>query len=336
MTGASVPKRVTLKDVAKAAGVSLASASYAVNKTGSLGEETRLHILRHAEELGYRQNLSARAMRTGRTGAIGLVVPDLTNPFFPSLAQAVVQRARHHGYGVFVTDTEGVDEQEVAAIRMLVERGVDGIVWFPIRDVNTADSLLAGVPTVVVDRTLPGLESIQADYAGGGLAAVQHLIELGHRDIGVVCGPMDILSMRDRCEAAIAAIKKDAALAFVVENGFSVDLEPPVASAIAGRAASAVFVGADLIALGVIRHAQSLGLAVPDDLSVIGFDDIPWAQMSMPTLSTIEMPLEDMASEAVDALLRRIDESIDLRRRVVFDTALVVRASTAAPKPRVA
>lgn len=324
-------KRVTLKDVAKAAGVSLASASYAVNKTGSLGEETRLHILQHAEALGYRQNLSAKAMRTGRTGAIGLVVPDLTNPFFPSLAQSVVQRARHHGYGVFVTDTEGVDEQEVAAIRMLVERGVDGIVWFPIRDVHTAVSLLAGVPTVVVDRTLPGLESIQADYAGGGLAAVQHLIALGHRDIGVVCGPMDILSMRDRCEAAIARIEKHARLAFVVENGFSVDLEPPVASAIAGRGASAVFVGADLIALGVLRHAQRLRLSVPADLSVIGFDDIPWAQMSVPTLSTIEMPLEDMASEAVDALLRRIAGAIDLRRRVVFDTALVVRGSTGAP-----
>jgi LacI family transcriptional regulator len=331
-----VAKRVTLKEVAKAAGVSLASASYAVNKTGSLGEETRLHILRHAEELGYRQNLSARATRTGRTGAIGLVVPDLTNPFFPSLAQSVVQRARHHGYGVFVTDTEGADEQEIAAIRMLAERGVDGIVWFPIRDVNTAASLLPGIPTIVIDRTLPGIESIQADYAGGGLAAVTHLIELGHRDIGVVCGPMDILSMRDRCEAAITAIEKNAKLSFVVENGFSIDLEPQVTAAIAGRTASAMFVGADLIAVGVMRQAQRLGLSVPGDLSVIGFDDIPWAQMSVPTLSTIEMPLEEMASEAVDALLRRIDESTDLRRRVVFDTALVARGSTAPPRPETA
>jgi LacI family transcriptional regulator len=102
-----VVKRVTLKDVAKAAGVSLASASYAVNRNGSLGEESRAHILRISEDLGYRQNMSAKATRTGRTGTIGLVIPDLTNPFFPNLAQSVVQCARLHGYSVFVTNTEG-------------------------------------------------------------------------------------------------------------------------------------------------------------------------------------------------------------------------------------
>ena len=101
-----------------------------------------------------------------------------------------------------------------------------------------------------------------------------------------------------------------------------------VLSAIAGKTASAVFVGADLVAVGVMRQAQRLGISIPTDLSVIGFDDIPWAQMSVPTLSTIEMPLEEMACEAVDALLRRIEEATDLRRRVVFDTALIVRDST--------
>src|SRR5690606_9094225 len=114
-------KRITLKDVAKSAGVSLASASYAINKTGSLSEDTRVHVLKVAEELGYRQNLAARAARTGRTGAIGFVVPDMTNPFFPSLAQSIVQRARQNGYSVFVTDTEGDQAQEEEVIRQLVD-----------------------------------------------------------------------------------------------------------------------------------------------------------------------------------------------------------------------
>lgn len=323
-------KRVTLKDVAKAAGVSLASASYAVNRTGSLGEESRAHILRVSEELGYRQNMNAKATRTGRTGTIGLVIPDLTNPFFPNLAQSVVQRARLHGYSVFVTDTEGAEELERQAIKVLAERGVDGIVWFPIRDVNTAGPLIADIPTMVVDRTLAGLESVQADYAGGGRLAVSHLIELGHRRIGVVCGPMELTSMRDRCEAAIGHIKAHAELAFTVENAFSTDLDSSVIKALDRRDATAVFVGADLIALGVMRHVQSTGRSVPEDLSVVGFDDIPWAQMSSPGLTTIEMPIEDMAGEAVEGLLRRIDSEVDLRRRVILDVSLVERESSAA------
>ena len=324
-------KRVTLKDVAKAAGVSLASASYAVNKTGSLGEDSRLRILRVAEDLGYRQNMSAKATRTGKTGTIGLVIPDLTNPFFPTLAQSVVQRARHYGYSVFVTDTEGVDDLEKQVLKVLSERGVDGIVWFPIRDVNTAGAHIADIPTVVVDRSVPGFETIQADYAGGGRAAIDHLVELGHRHIGVICGPMDIASMRDRCEAAIQSIKSQAQLSFVVENSFSVDLDRQVSEALDANGATAVFVGADLIALGVMRHVQARGKRIPEDFSVIGFDDIPWAAMSTPPLTTIEMPVEDMAGEAVDALVRRIEDQISMKRRVILETVVVERSSTAPP-----
>lgn len=328
--GGRVVKRITLKEVAKAAGVSLASASYAVNRTGSLGEESRAHILRISEDLGYRQNMSAKATRTGKTGTIGLVIPDLTNPFFPNLAQSVVQRARQHGYSVFVTDTEGAEDLETQAIKVLSERGVDGIVWFPIRDVNTAGALIADIPTMVVDRTLPGLESVQADYAGGGRLAVSHLIELGHRRIGVVCGPMETASMRDRCEAAIAHIKEHAELAFTVESAFSTDLDSSVVRAIDQQNATAVFVAADLIALGVMRYVQSTGRKIPDDLSVVGFDDIPWAQMSMPSLTTVEMPIEDMASEAVEGLLRRMESNVDLRRRIILDVSLIERGSSAA------
>lgn len=321
-------RRVTLKEVAKTAGVSLASASYAVNRTGSLGEESRQHILRVAEELGYRQNMSARATRTGRTGAIGLVLPDLTNPFFPHLAQSVVQRARSHGYSVFVTDTEGVEDLEREALRVLAERGVDGLVWFPIRDINTAEAETNEIPTIVVDRTLPRLESVQADYANGGRAAIRHLLDLGHRRIGMVCGPTDIASMRDRCDAAAALIRAEGELVFTVENSFSIDLDGTVTRALDQGRATAVFAGADIIALGIIRHVQARGLSVPGDISVVGFDDIPWAQMSTPTLTTIEMPIEDMASEAVEAVIRRIDGSADLRRRVILDTALIIRGST--------
>lgn len=327
-------KRATLKEVAKTAGVSLASASYALNGTGSLGEATRDHILQVADKLGYRQNLSARAMRTGKTGALGLVLPDLTNPFFPTLAQSVIQTARQRSYSVFVTDTEGSEELEIASIRLLVEHGVDGIVWFPVGDRNTAGTLLSGVPTVVIDRTIPGFESIQADYAGGGRLAAEHLVQAGHTSIGIISGPTDVLSMRQRCDAAASYIQQHGKLAYRVVNAFSTDLEPKVKEAIRSRAATAVFVGADLIALGVMQYAQSIKLKVPAQLSVIGFDDVPWAQMTSPALTTIDMPLGEMAAEAVAALLRRTDEQADLRRKIVFDTALVQRGSVQRPAKR--
>jgi LacI family transcriptional regulator len=309
--------------------VSLASASYAVNKTGSLGEDTRAHVLNIAEELGYRQNLSARATRTGRTGAIGFVVPDMTNPFFPSLAQSVVQRARQNGYSVFVTDSEGDPDQEMEVIRQLIGRGVDGIVWFPVNDDNSLAKINADLPIIVIDRTVSGFECIQADYSEGGRLAAEHLVNLGHRSIGVVAGPLDVKSMRDRCQAAEGAIKSRANLAFTVENAFATELEKSVADAIVSKSATAVFCGSDLIAIGVLRVARAAGLTIPGDLSIVGFDDIPWAEYCTPTLTTIEMPVDEMAAEAVDALLRKIDGESDSNRRVVFNVNLIVRESTA-------
>ena len=327
-------KRATLKDVAKAAGVSLASTSYAINRTGSLGEETRAHILKTAEELGYRQNLAARATRTGRTGAIGFIVPDMANPFFPSLAQAIIQRARQSGYSVFVADTEGDLKQEAESFRALVDRGVDGVVWFPINDDSKAGSASDEIPTVVIDRTLPGLECIQAEYAEGGKRAAEYLIALGHKDIGVVSGPMDVKSMRDRCNAAITEIKSNASLAFEVSNAFSTELESSVCKAIEGKRATAVFVGADLIAIGILSHARAAGIRIPEDLSIVGFDDIPWAAHSNPTLTTIEMPVDEMAIEAVDAVIRRIDGEGDGSKRVIFEVNLIERETAIKPRKR--
>jgi LacI family transcriptional regulator len=323
----ALEKRVTLKHVAKAAGVSLASASYALNGSGSVGEDTRARVLEVAAALGYRQNLSAKAMRTGRTGAIGLVIPDITNPFFPSLIQSVMQRAQAGGYSVIVMDTEGVDAKEISALKLLVERGVDGLIWFPIRDRNETGKLLDRVPTIVIDRTITNFESVQADYAGGGRLAAEHLVKLGHQKIGVISGPRDVLSMTDRCQGAIDHIKSHASLAFFAENAFSTDLEPKVVELVKSRKASALFVGADLIAIGVIKLAEAEGIRVPQDLSIVSFDDIPWARLCTPPLTTVEMPLEDMAAEAVDILIRRVEGRPEQRRRIVFDTMLVERKS---------
>lgn len=320
--------RATLKEVAKEAGVSVASASYAINGTGSVGEQTREHVLAVAAKLGYRPNQNAKAMKTGRTGTIGLVLPDLTNPFFPALAQAVIQAARGHGYSVLLTDTEGEPEAERHAIDLLAGRGVDGLIWFPIADDGTLPPLADNIPAVVLDRALAGYDVIQADYADGGRLAAEHLLSLGHRRIGVISGPHAASSARARAEAAIEAIRRQGQLIWHVHNAFALDLEPAVTAALDTNAATAVIAGADLIAIGAVRHLQARGLSVPGDVSVMGFDDIPWAQLNSPPLSTIEMPVEEMAVEAVDTLLHRIAHRGEARRRVVFNVTLVARGST--------
>lgn len=321
------PRRATLKEVAKAAGVSLASASYAINGAGSVGEATREHILKVAAELGYRPNQSAKAMKTGKTGAIGLIVPDLTNPFFPGLAQVVIQAARAHGYSVFLTDTEGSTEEEQRAVNLMIDHGVDGVIWFPIADDGPVGKLIEGVPTVVLDRNLPGYDVIQADYADGGRLAAEHLLAAGHVNIGVISGPHAASSARQRAEAAIATVRERGNLVWHVHNAYSLDLEPEVAKALESRTATAVITGADLIAIGAMRHIRDMGLVVPDDVSVVGFDDIPWAQLHTPALTTIDMPVEDMAAAAVEALIRRMSARGEPRRRVVFNVELVARDS---------
>jgi LacI family transcriptional regulator len=322
-----IPRRATLKEVAKAAGVSLASASYAINGAGSVGEATREHILKVAAELGYRPNQSAKAMKTGKTGAIGLIVPDLTNPFFPGLAQVVIQAARAHGYSVFLTDTEGSAEAEERAVNLMIDHGVDGVIWFPIDDDGPVGRLIEGVPAVVLDRNIPGYDIIQADYADGGRLAAEHLLAAGHVNIGVISGPHAASSARQRAEAAIATVRERGELVWHEHNAFSLDLEPAVAQALEARTATAVIAGADLIAIGAMRHIRSMGLSVPDDVSVVGFDDIPWAQLHTPALTTIDMPVEDMAAAAVETLIRRMSARGEPRRRVVFNVELIARES---------
>jgi LacI family transcriptional regulator len=172
---------------------------------------------------------------------------------------------------------------------------------------------------------------IQADYSGGGELAAAHLVAAGHRKIGVIAGPAAASSARRRAAAAIDYINRHGSLAWSVNNAFSLDIEPAVQEALDSRSATAVIAGADLIAIGAIRRLQANGQRVPQDVSVVGFDDIPWAQLNTPALTTVEMPVEEMAVEAVEALLRRIAHPSEPRRRIVFSVSLVERDTVCAP-----
>ena len=318
---------MTLAQVAEAAGVSVASASYALNDGGSLGQATRDRVKEVARALGYTPNVAAKAMRTGRTRALGLIVPDLANPFFPQLAQTIVVAGRAAGYEVFLTDTLGSKDLERDSIEALARRGVDGLIWFPVDDDSRSKLASDGLPTVVIDRNLDGFDTVLADCAEGGRQAARLLLAAGHRRIAMVAGPAALSSARQRAEATRAALQGQAELVWEAEAAYSPDLDPGVINLLGRREVTAVIAGADLIAFGLIREAQRIGLQVPQALSVVGFDDIPFARLCTPALTTMSIPIHEMGLEALQMLLRCIAHPNEDRRRVPFDDVPVIRDS---------
>ncbi len=177
-------------------------------------------------------------------------------------------------------------------------------------------------------------EHAVAYYLHAGRLAARHLLDAGHGRIGIISGPGDVASMGNQCEGARALIAAEGELAFRVENAFSVDMESPVIDALLHGGATAIFAAADVIAIGALRHARSLELRVPGDLSILGFDDIPLAEQQVPPLSTIELPVEIIAPSAIDALLAQVDASTSIAAptATLVAIALVARATVGAPR----
>lgn len=320
-------KRVTVHDVAKEAGVSIATVSYTLNDTGSISEEIRKKVRRAAKKLGYRQNRAARAMKIGRSDIIGLVIPNIENPFFASLAQSVLLECQRKNYQVFLVDTEGSHETEVKAMQGLVQQGVDGIIVFPIDD---SDLGVVDVPVVVLDRDSPDRDLVQAEYAEGGRLLAEHLLGLGHVKYGLLEGPQDVASARERSEGFIDAVGKRGTIVWRQDHPFTLSLSDKAKRRLNKSDVSAIVCGNDLIAMGAIQYLQEKGVAIPESVSVVGFDDIQFSKIISPSLTTVRMPIAQMGAEAVGLLTRRLQSSdpSSSRSRVVLNVELIDRASS--------
>lgn len=325
---AAPKKPATLKDVARELGVSTATVSYSLNGGGSIGEELRARVRETAERLGYRPNRLAQAVRTGRTMSIGLVVPDLNNPYYPALAQAVERSARQAGYAVVLMDSAGGDPEE-EALRQL-EDHVAGAVWCktPRLEPSNADFQL---PVVVIGSPELAFDNVTADDRAGGRLLAGHLLSLGHRRAGVLTGASVPEGRDDRRAAFVQAFSGAGAIAWDVKTPYSLDLDDRLLTLLARRDVTAVMCGNDQIAIGVLRAARQLGISVPGELSVVGFDDIPWASIVEPALTTINQPVGEMAAVALTLLLDRLAEPKRAVRHFRVDVKLVMRDSTAAP-----
>ena len=325
---------VTIRDVARTADVSIATVSRALSTPGLVAEPTRKRVIAAVRKLGYEPNRAARSLITGRTGLIGVVVPDLGNPFFLGLLKGVQTAARDLGHLVLLADTAEDAGTEAALIRPIA-RQVDGLVLLSSRLAGPVLRDATGsCRAVLVNRVLPGFPAVLLDGKDGMRQMLQHLAALGHRRCGYAGGPRESFADAER-RRGLAKAGADNGVRLVDLGAF-----PPlhrsgarIADLAVAADVTALIAFNDLMALGVVARLRELGLRVPADLSVTGFDDIPMAALSAPGLTTIAAPLEEAGRNAVE-LLAQARESQDSGAPSgrLLPVRLVVRGSTGAPR----
>jgi LacI family transcriptional regulator len=343
-----VPK-VKLADVARAAKVHPGTASRALDphQRGQVSAETVDRVVRAAQRLGYVPNAQARALRTSRSHLVGIVVPDITNPLFPPIVRGAEHVLTSAGYTVLLTDTDNDRDRERRQIESLLGRGVDGFIiatalW---DDPLLTDLAEAGVPVVLTNRSASGgrWPYVAGDDQAGVRLSVQHLVNLGHRSIVHLAGPQNVSTGRERARAFRAATKElglgtgDARVT-VCQSYSEVHGRAAMEKVLASRTPfTAVIAGNDLIALGALDALSDAGYSCPGDVSVVGFNDMPFVDRLQPALTTVRLPLQRMGALAADLLMTELDAEgrQDAPTRTLLGVDLIVRGSTAtAKRPR--
>ncbi len=332
----------TIIQVATSAGVSTATVSRVLSHPDRVAEKTRLHVLGVVEALGYRPNVAARSLRTLRAAKILLTVPDISNPFFASVIRGAEEAARDAGYGVVVGDTRHDPVIEDQYAEMLSRREVDGLIFLGHRLPDPLQRVLdrAGCAAPIVNgcdyNVETGVPGVHIDNAAAGRDAVQHLVDLGHRDIGIVAGPGTSPLSRDRLAGAMAVAEAHGVADRIQTRigDYSAASAFEQARAMIAGGVTALFCFSDEMAMGAIAAVRDAGLDCPRDVSVIGFDDLPHALYFHPALTTISQPKGLIGQRAVEMLVAILNGDTDRPDRVVLAHELVVRGSTGRAAPR--
>jgi LacI family transcriptional regulator len=335
---AASSRPVLLSDVAAAAGVSLATASRALNGQAGVGAALAEKVREVAGNLGYVANVHARQLAGGTTSVIGLIVHEIDDPFFTEIAGGIVRSALEESLMVQVSHSGRDPAQELRQITTLVVQDVDAIIIAgsgyvdPAREARAKDVLRAyqqrGGRVAVIGRHHLGVDAVLPDNVKVGAAAAQHLVQLGHRNVLVAAGSEQLTTIADRLSGIRSAFEEFGIQPIVLHGEFSLEGGARIASRINELAAppSAVIALSDLMAIGVLQELRRQGMRVPDDISVVGIDDITVSQSLAPALTTVAVPLAEMGQIAFSMV--RKPSAARPRRRVV-STRLVVRESTA-------
>lgn len=332
-----------LADIAAQAEVSEATVSRVLNNRPGVSEATREAVLTAVDVLGYDRPTKLRAKATL---LVGLIIPELVNPIFPAFAQAIESALAVHGFtSVLCTQAPGgISEDEY--VQLLLDRGVSGIVYVSgLHADSTSDPERyqrlrdRGLPIVLVNGPVEGLAvpAISNDDVGSMHLAVNHLVELGHTRIGLAVGPPRFTPVVRKVEGFGHALRQrlgERTEDLVVHTVFSVEGGAAAAGRLIGLGATAIICGSDLMALGAIRSATAMGLSVPHDVAVVGYDDNPLMEFTAPPLTTVRQRVEAMSDVAVQMLLDVIHGTWTDTGELIFAPELVVRASTGAARPR--
>jgi LacI family transcriptional regulator, galactose operon repressor len=337
--------RVTIRDVAADAGVSAMTVSRVINESTRVNAETRRRVQESIAKLGYVPNRLARGLIQRKTGALGVIVPDVANPFFTLVVRGVEQVAWRAGYHVILCDTQGDLERERGYLEDMVAFQVEGVLIAPVSDRSRPQLRLLTrnhVPFVLIDRSIAGFEGdlVQGDSVGGARRLVEHLIELGHRRIGMVTESSEVSTARDRLQGytdalAAAAIPVDPD---VVAESSAIDPDAACEATVRLLALSdpptAIFAVNNIAVVGVVEAARRRQLDIPTDLALVCFDDIEHVSRLYPFLTVMAQPAETYGTVATQLLLDRLGGRVGERRRiVVLPPDFIVRVSSGAQTP---
>lgn len=326
-----------MRDVALKAGVSIRTVSRVVNNEGEITEETRQRVLAAIDELGYRPSKLARALVTRRSESIGLILADITNPFFPEVARGVMDVAQGRGYSVFLCNSEGDMEKQTRLLQSLADHAVEGVIVYP--GFGGGDSLRTFAehhgPVVVLNCFFdyPGASRVMIDTRRGANLAVDHLVSKGHTAIGMLAGQARSLSLMRRVRGFREALRRHG-FPFVEE--WVLPGPPTIARGFDSTRyllteypqITAIFAYNDLLAVGAIQACKAMGRRVPEDCAVVGFDDIPLAAMLSPPLTTVRVDKYELGRQAANRLFEMLDNPKTSFPPIYLDVELVVREST--------
>lgn len=331
-------QRVTLRDVATYAGVSITTVSNVVRGWPYVSTDTRLKVQSAIQELDYSPHPIAQGLRTGQTLVIGFVVPDLSNPYFASMVSVAENVAQERGYNMLVFNTHEDEAREAECIRRATNHWVDGLLIAGVASAqHTADVLRdVTIPVVTIDRTPDGFAgpSCRLDNFRAAQLAMQHLFDLGHRRIAHLGGPQGARPARERLEGylqTLATLELSYQRVVLGDNLWSFNSGYRAMQEILADSTlpSAVFASNDRMAIGAAHALQECGLTVPDDISLVGVDDLDVSQYMNPPLTTVRQPINDMARAGIDLLLKLMNNETPEATHVLLSPELILRRSTA-------
>lgn len=342
-------KQATLSDIAATIGVAPMTVSRVVNGNGYVSEKTREKVLQAVKKMNYRPNGMARSLKRQRTETVGLVLGDISNPYSAELANAVRESLWSRGYNLFICISEHSATEDITAFESLVDHNVDGIIVATRSnaegDEHLRDIVDSHMPVVVIGRDFDhdGVDHVSADSLTGGFEATQHLIDLGHRRIGFIGADLSNRGNLKRLQGYLNALKAhdiEIDERLVTGRKEAISGVPGYSTEKMGyegmkrllslpNPPTAVFARNDFTAIGAMTAIKEAGLSIPNDLAIVGFDDIPMATHTVPPLTTVRQPMRLQGQLAAEMLLRRIgDEEISERNERILNCELIIREST--------